>query len=285
VLGRDLWALVRALDVPLLDATLVSRLPAARTGRASFRLVLEDGRIFKGRCTVEPREAARIAALMPRLPRPHFPRCLGRRGRALLVEWLPGAPLRPDQCTEALLHRCGALHATIHRVLVPSRPRPGLRRRPEPWETRLDGHLRTLVSGGALSAAEARAARGLAQRLGPAETSLALCHGDLCRENIVTDAAGHARIIDNETVALDACDYDLARTWYRWPMTSRQRAAYLGGYGDSAARQSFAAHVVHWALIVLAESAAYRLRVHPPAALGPIRRLRGIVARPSARLI
>jgi aminoglycoside phosphotransferase len=282
-LRPDLWRLIQGLETPLVAATLISRLPAIHTGRASYRLQLSGRRFLKGRCCESAAAAARIEALMALLPAGHFPRLLARRGEALLIEWIAGARLRPSDCTTALLRECGELQAAIHRLPVPKRARVSLSRRSPAWQEQLEQELRQLVSAEELTAGEAGAVLRLAERHAPALPCLAVCHGDLCAENIVKGAADRFYVVDNETVAVDACEYDLARTWYRWPMTDRQHAVYLEGYGQGAPRWSFAEHFLHFAVVVLVESAAYRLRVHAPRASVPLGRLRGVLSRADPR--
>ena len=80
-------------------------------------------------------------------------------------------------------------------------------------------------------------------------------------------------VIDNEGLSVDAPEFDLARTWYRWPMTARQQRVYAEGYGihDHSAR--FETHFLHWALMAVLDSAAYRIRAHPASARVPLDRL------------
>ena len=73
--------------------------------------------------------------------------------------------------------------------------------------------------------------------------------------------------------AIDSPEYDLARTWYRWPMTAAQQQAYADGYGAHEHVARFAAHFLHWVLIVLVESAAYRARVGAATVRVPLQRL------------
>lgn len=277
-LGRDLGTLIQEVETPLIAATLISRFPPIHTGRASFRLQFSGPRLLKGlRCEL-PTGPARIEALLALLPAEHFPRLVARRGEALLIDWMPGAALRPRDCTTALLRQCGHLQAAIHLLPIPEHAPVPLSRRSADWEQWLAEHLRQLVSAQALTSREARSVMRLAQRHAPASTHLVVCHGDFCAENIVKDSAGRFYVVDNETVAVDACEYDLARTWYRWPMTNPQRAAYLEGYGQGPSMSSFHAHIVHFAVVVLAESAAYRLRVHAPTARVPLRRLHSVLS-------
>ncbi len=117
-----------------------------------------------------------------------------------------------------------------------------------------------------MAAEEAVSLLRVAERSVPASTHLAICHGDFCAENIVRDAEGRFYVADNETLAVDACEYESRATWYRWPMTKSQRAAYVEGYGQSREIMNFDAHLLHFAVVVLAESAAYLKRGFTPPA-------------------
>ena len=280
-LGEDLEILIRALETPPIATTLISQLPPIHTGRASFRLQLSDGRLLKGvRCALA-QDAARIEALLRLMPTQYFPRSVARRGAALLLDWMPGIALSKDDCTTALLRASGRLQAAIHQLDVPERAAMPLVRRSSAWDTWHDEHLRQLVAAKALTAEDGVALLRLAQRNAPARTRLAICHWDFCAENIVKDADDRIYVVDNETLAVDACEYDLARTWYRWPMTASQRAAYVEGYGESPEITNFDAHLLHFGVVVLAEAAAYRMRVHAPSAQVPLQRLHALLSHPA----
>jgi hypothetical protein len=282
-LGDALRTLIHEVETPLLAATLISRFPPECTGRASFRLQFRGPRLLKGLQCETPAAATRIETLLALFPAEHFPKVIARRGEALLLEWKPGIARGRRHCGKALLWECGQLQAAIHRLPIPAHAPVPLSRRSAAWEPWLEDHCRQLVAAQALSTDEGHVAMHLAQRHAPADVHRAVGHGDLCCENIVSDAPGRFYVIDNETVAVDACEYDLARTWYRWPMTIWQRAAYRDGYGQRPALWSFDAHLLHFAIVVLAESAAYRQRVHPASAHVPLGRLRALLARPSAQ--
>ena len=199
--------MIRELDLPLTAATLISQLPPIRTGRASFCLQLAGGRLLKGlRCEL-PHDAARVETLLRLLPAQCFPRPLARRGKALLLDWMPGVALGNDDCTTTLLRGCGRLQAAIHRLPIPERAPVPLGRRSSAWEIWLDEHLRQLVAADAVAAEEAVSLLRVAERSVPASTHLAICHGDFCAENIVRDAEGRFYVADNETLAVDACEY------------------------------------------------------------------------------
>jgi aminoglycoside phosphotransferase (APT) family kinase protein len=105
-----------------------------------------------------------------------------------------------------------------------------------------------------------------------------LVHKDFCRENMVVSPDGVVRVVDNETLAVDCPDYDLTRTWYRWPMDPAQAVAYLAGYRRHRSTETLARHFPFWAVAVLSESALFRLRRGLSAAL-PLGRLRELLDR------
>src|SRR5438477_6611771 len=90
LLGSDLLGLVAALDSPLADATTVTSLPSRARSHASFRLVLADSTVLKGRRVETTAKARAIERWSPFLDPRHFPPVLARRGRALLEAWVPG---------------------------------------------------------------------------------------------------------------------------------------------------------------------------------------------------
>jgi thiamine kinase-like enzyme len=103
---------------------------------------------------------------------------------------------------------------------------------------------------------------------------MGLVHGDVCPENLVVDASGRLRVIDTDSLAVRAKEYDLARTWYRWPMTREERGTFEDGYPEPAVLASYHEHFSHWALSILIRAASFRLRHALPDAEMPARRLR-----------
>jgi hypothetical protein len=80
-------------------------------------------------------------------------------------------------------------------------------------------------------------------------------------------------VVDNESLLVYACDYDLARTWYRWPMTRVQRQAFLAGYRRYRDPGLAAARATYWTILVLVDAALFRLRAGAPDAGRPLGRL------------
>lgn len=274
-LGPDLQALVEEVGAPLVGAAAITSIPSARADRACFRLTFADGRVLKGRRVEAEADARRIHALGALLPARHFPRVLGRRGRALLTNWIEGQSLVAEP-PAAVLRRCGRMHRALHRLDV-GPAFAGLRRRSVDWEPRLDRLLAELVAASALDGDLATEAYRLVVRHAPSRPRAGLCHGDFCGENMVRDRTGTLRVVDNDSLAIDEYEYDLARTWYRWRLSPEAQRAYAEGYGVSEDGAAFAAHFVHWALTVVIESSVFRLRANAPTVRDALERLRRLV--------
>jgi Ser/Thr protein kinase RdoA (MazF antagonist) len=201
-----------------------------------------------------------------------------RCGRALVTEWVEG--WRPDgaRCTAALLRQCGGLQAGVHLLPIPAaEERRSLRRLV--WRSEnLGERVAELTAPGALAADEAAVVLETALRHAPKETGAGFTLGDFCPENTIVGASGEVYFIDHEGLAIEHCDYDLARTWYRWAMTTEQRTAFLAGYAERRSLEPFRAHFPYWAITALVGAALFRRLRHADAAAIPIARLRTLLA-------
>ncbi len=276
-LGEDLWVLVQAQRIPLVDAIPLTTLPSPCRQRASFRLRFGDGRILKGRLLDSNAIAERVEYLSQFLDHRHFPKVLGRRGCALLMEWIEGQPLTSVQCPPELVRCCGALQGLLHSMLVPKEMHIEAHPREQDWQAKLEENIHEMVARRALGREEGKQVLELALRHAPASFALGLVHRDFCAENIVLGAHGQVYVIDNETLHIDAYDYDLARTWYRWPLNRLQRAAYYDGYNQYRTTADFAKYFLYWAMVVLVEATVYRLRIRTRGASIPIRRIKALL--------
>lgn len=111
----------------------------------------------------------------------------------------------------------------------------------------------------------------------PRNVAVGIVHGDFCAENMIVRASGNVSVVDSENLSIAPHDYDLGRTWYRWPMTQVQCEAYYDGYHQYRSSADFVTHLPYWAIGVLARSAAFRLRVGARDALIPIQQLKAIL--------
>jgi hypothetical protein len=273
-IGRDLWRLAKSGASPLTDVAILSH--PSRVGRGTFRLTFADGRVVKGRRCEHRWQAERIQELAAYLDPRHFPRVHRRDGCALLEEWVEGRPLA-EIADDGVFERSGAILASLHSVGLPQDRRLAALSYIEASGARVIRGLTRLIRLNAITKAAGAAARELAMSRIPRDLVPALVHGDFCPDNMVVDASGRVRPIDNESVIVHVPEYDLARTWYRWPMSGPQRAAYEKGYGNSPAVARFRTHFEFWAILVLVESALFRLRVGIGAPEIPLERLRSLL--------
>ena len=264
--------MIAAIGVPVVEAVPVTTIRWSGSPRASFRLRLADGQVLKGRRLRAPEDVTRVARLSSLLDPRYFPPVLAYRGCAVLTHWIPGWPGSPDAWTSARLRTCGRLQATIHRLHVSS-DIASLQQQAPDWSGRLDRWLGELVACEALDTRKAREVYRLTALAAPATASTGVCHTDFCGDNIIITEAGRICVVDNEGITLDSHELDLARTWYRWPMTPAQQRAYADGYGAHPHSARFAAHFLYWALLAVLDSAAYRVRAHAASARVPLDRL------------
>jgi hypothetical protein len=258
-LGHDLWELVCSGGAELLDVAPVTTLGSERLPRASFRLTCADGRTLKGRRVESAAVAARVADLLPLVDPRHFPRVVGRRGAALLLEWIEGHP--PDRAAldRDFHERCGALLGAVH---VGSVPPPLVERHgctAAGWSGRLARNLDRLVELRALEPDQARALGAATREEDVGASATGLVHGDFCPENLVVGGTRPLAVVDNETLTIDVLAYDLARTWHRWPMRADEAQAFCLGYRRHRDPGDYLDHRLYWDIAVLSEAAVFRL--------------------------
>ena len=283
-LGPDLAVLASAVGSRLVRTVPITGLPSATLKRATFRLEFADGRILKGRRFDSPADAERVELLARVLGDCPLPLVWGRRGAALLEEWIPGVSLGRVAPRITDVRQAGALLGAMHGVpialagsgalpaVIVAAPSIDARR-----ATTVRG-LHGLVRLGLLTASAAHRLQALVDRHAPREASGALTprgiiHRDFCRENLVLAPAGRLWVIDNGTLTVDAYDFDLGRTWYRWPLTPEWWSHFAKGYREHRTTDGFAEHFPFWAIAVLVEAALFRYEAATSDALKPVRRL------------
>ena len=241
---------------------------------------------LRGRRFERGDHAERVEYLSQFLDHRHFPKALARCGPALLLEWVEGQALSHGQWPPELLQTCGALQGLVHSTPLPqemgSQNQPAANNK----KVRLERDIRALVQHGALDGLEGAQFIDLAESHAPHTFAVGLVHGDFCAENMVLRAPGNVYVIDSEKLSIDAYDYDLGRTWYRWPMTAVQREAYYDGYNQHRSSTDFVQHFFYWAIVVLVDSAAFRLRAGAgdvSVAIRQLETLQGVEVRSGSR--
>lgn len=265
MLGDDLSALVRTAGITVLEAIPISWRGVARRA-TTFRLRRAGAPDLKGIELSAAVQARTVATLADAIPC-GVPRVLARAGRALLTEWVEGDDLRARGCDAAMRRACGAWQALVH-----TQPPPVAVDAEAVLRTRLrllGERLARLAASGALPAAVCADLGATARAAAPSAAEAGIILGDVCPENLVWHA-GAPCCVDIETLAIEPLDYDLARTWYRWPMTPAERAGWLDGYATHRAPAAFLAHLPLWLVAGLIEGAVFRLEERPEEAAEPL---------------
>jgi Phosphotransferase enzyme family len=255
-LGSDLAALIRTVDEPLHAITPVSRARGDRP--TAFRLEFASGRVLKGRRVDTAAKAELVEYVTKCLNDQGLPRVLKRSGTALLTEWIEGPPLDMTTPTREVLERCGAFQGRVHTWRLPEHRTCWPTDTPRLRQLRLERRLAELVERRAIGEGEAEGALHVARAYAPSTTQIGLTFGDFCAENIVQRASGEVCLVDTEELAINPCDHDLGRTWFRWPMTTADRHAYLNGYRRYRDPTGFIAHFPYWAVTAVVDSVVFR---------------------------
>jgi aminoglycoside phosphotransferase (APT) family kinase protein len=256
----------------------ISTIRAVETGRSVFRLDLESGEILKARRLEDARIARELFELRRELPQGFAP-ALHCRGRVLLEAWIDGEVLSTSQPTAAQLREAGALLASLHTVrsaLGVSLPAP---RSTVIERQAADESARQLRAGERLSASEIDRIGAALARLDPQRALAGLVHTDFCGENMVIDAAGRLRVIDNERMGVGPLGLDFARTWYRWMLPPPAWEAFRASYRACMPHDEPLRDFAFWALVATLNSAALFSRIDSARAELPIECLRRIMAQ------
>jgi hypothetical protein len=258
LLGPELSALVASLGSPVRAVQPIGRLVSPVSARSAFRVSLRDGRELKARRLESVRRCEALARIWPLLADLPFSRALAHEGAALIEPWIPGAPLTPAQTTPARLAEAGDMLGRLHRAVLPSGLAMGYTPLPERAMGQLERHLGTLTQAGLLSGAQTSALVDAAAAHRPRQLDRGLIHHDFCAENLIVTARGTLLAIDNEDLRIGAPDADLARCFLRWPMSGRERHAFLAGYHRHRCSKRYLGHAPFWSIWAVAGAAAFR---------------------------
>ena len=277
-LGEDFAEIVSRVGSQLREVVPLTRLAFREERSGCYQLRFADGRVFKYRGMVSAHRAKTVEHLISRIGSPRIPRVLDRCGTGLLIEFVDGQPASRPVQTQKLLAETAALQGRIHRTDVAD-----LLSGPPPLKMadvieKLDQRIQRLVTLQAITEGEAEKLTELAMSEVPQASEIGVVHYDYCAENLLVCEANGFYIIDNESIQIGALDHDLARTWYRWPMSPAERAVYWESYRRLRDPGSFSAFFLFWAITVLVSSALFRLEGRTDRAAVPIRKL-GLLAR------
>ena len=264
----DLMALSGVAEaIDLLGSAVVAAQPITAlivpgSSRFALRLWLADGRVVKLRRPKRPEKAARAWSHVQRLRDPPFPRLLVRTREILVEEWIDGASLGRASPAATELAAAGRLLARLHRTPLGD-PAVARRKAPADLARATIARLAVLCERRLLADAVAERLTDAARRYAPAAARIALTHNDLCGENLVIDATGTLRVIDNETIDVGFVDYDLARTWYRWRLDAAAWASFVAAYVEAGGAKPVARRLPFWRIAAVAKSAVVRAAAAP----------------------
>lgn len=262
--GNQLEVLLAPSGGGIVHAEELTRFVSPRQRKAVFRLEMADGRLLKARRFRTAREAAVVLALSPLLDDRHYSRVITGHGTTTLEEWVLGSALVADAVTLAQAGRAGELLGQLHTTR-------GLPDRESAMVLAMADHLAlmqeqvaALLAQQVLSSAAAASALELAGETRPAHFESGLIHGDFCVDNMIVDASGELVLIDNESLCVGPLDFDIARTWCRWPMTDAARRAFIAGYTPFRSLDAFIESRRFWALRALLMSVYVHVKHERP---------------------
>ncbi len=256
-----------------LHAVRVEPITALSTGddRLTLRVEVAGGRVVKVRRVAHAHQVRQHVAMLALVGEARLTPVLHHAGRVTVEPWIDGAVLIDLPITLGRLAGAAQLLGRLHAVRWGRRSTARILRRARRQLVRLvaagiiDGLLaqRTLS---ALATAPARAAFGVT-------------HTDLCATNLVENPAGQIIAIDNERLQPGFLDYDVARTWYRWPMSAGAWDELIGHYHVWRALPS--ASWTFWRVVVLVGSVHLRRHGVADVIAVPRDRLRALLADPA----
>jgi aminoglycoside phosphotransferase (APT) family kinase protein len=248
-MSEELQALLAELGLVPHTVVPLPRVETPANTARTYRLELPGGVTRKAVEASTLERAATVEQVFARLRLPALPRLFGRRGRALVFEWIEGEPVGDEmlECAGTLL---GRMHA-----LAPHDLRFEPAYEPEAAAARLTRQTHRLVAEGLVE--PATAARLLAL-VPPAPTPACFTHSDLCPENLLV-SDGALRIIDNGSWAVAPAGFDLGRAIWRWPLRGETRARFLAAYRDAGGAALEAEALAFWIGVAAVGGTAYRI--------------------------
>ena len=259
-LGEDLIGLIDELGGRLESAEDITRLESPKSSKACFKLLFEDGRMFKGRRFKSAERRKSVSDLVSLLEGLPFSPVIATHGAAIMEEWIIGSQLLADDMSADQTRKMATILGTLHAIEhYPENP-PAHNLESAWYIVRLRNQLAKLVQKGRLESDTRHTLIGLAESNRPGDLEAGIIHTDYHPRNMVIDQDGEIWIIDNEGIRLGACDFDIARCWRQWPMTRAHREVFCSAYSKFRSLDVFFAHQKFWGIYTLALSAKVYLQ-------------------------
>jgi len=143
---------------------------------------------------------------------------------------------------------------------------------------RAERQLGKLAAAGLLAPALAAELARALRHSAPPRAATGVTHHDFCAENLVEDAGSRVIAVDNEGLRLGFLDFDLARTWSRWPMPEEDWNAFLARYASWREEPPDPTAAPFWRIAAILKSAHLRTSRATARADVPLRRLEELIA-------
>lgn len=273
-LPRDLAAMLACQQQEVKEIVSITGLAGKHLDEgATYRVTFRNGTRAKARFWPRYKDAGFMSQMLERLPSDRFPRMLAVDSRATLEQWFDGAPINGRITTAENLLEGGRLLGLIHKTNPPIDKSQQGYLSTNDCTRRLEANLVQLVSQKIIDRRLSAKIWEVAIARRPVHAHYGLAHRDFCGENLLI-RQGKVCCIDNATFTTLALDEDLARTWYRWPMTDANWRIFLTGYAETRDVEPFLQYGLFWKANVLTASILLRLRSGLPVqAKVPLNRL------------
>lgn len=280
-INKELLHLIGDFEANIVSIKNISSIFSSNIDKGSYKLILEDGQTLKWRKFEALYDAERVYSLWKHLNPNNFPRLIRRYETSMLLEWVEGTNLSSENILPLTYKRCGELLGKMHLAKITTDEIENFTKyTPKNTKEAIElilGYTTNIYSQGTVNDKEIDIIKKLVNKYSPQSFEMGLVLADLCPENIVTKKSGDICIIDNETLSIDSLDYDLARTFYRWPMNGDQKKAFLSGYETYRSAQSYSNHYYFWDIRVLVKSILHRTRAKANNAAVPIDKLKSLL--------
>jgi aminoglycoside phosphotransferase (APT) family kinase protein len=263
-------ALCRLEIEPVSVGTLDALEPWSRTPR-TYEVLTGDGTRVKIRFARRARYAARAARLTSLLGDPRVRPPVAVSGTAMVEHWVEGEMLAALPLGVSYVEAAADLLAAVHGFRVQPRSTDAMR-------PMVSSRLRELSAAGLVATAAANRIEQLVSHGLPAESAWGVTHGDFCDENLVVARDGGLASIDNEQFAWGFLDYDLARSWYRWPMPAWAQKRFSRRYTSASGRAVDPDKAQAWRAVATVNGLwiRRRWRSSPELELRALRRVLGV---------
>lgn len=265
-INENLIILISEVGFELRDIKSLTSITADHMVRKSYSIEFTNGVILKGRVFESEYDAFKVSNLWKYLSIEHFPKLISSKSNVLLLEWIGGETLCDLNYDLPLdVYRlCGDIQGRVH---ITKADKEDIHSCSKYTELKVSDavertikDIKELFKYGIIDQQKMEILTNYLENHAPENLQIGLILGDFCPENIVINDSGNIYIIDNEKLSIDSYNYDLARTYYRWPMSKDQLRAYIEGYEEHRSYESFRKYCSFWIIKVIVKSVLFRLK-------------------------